>query len=245
MKRLFVPIAPGTTPKDWVLEGDAFHYVARVLRANVGDTLEVFDGHGRSFPARVSAADPTRLSLILDTPTQSQPGREVFVVQGLPKGERLDDVLQKGTELGAAGFLPFSAERSVVQLKGDRAQTRHVRWMRIVTEAAKQCRRADVPAVHPVQTLSLAIDTLPPQTQIWVLDEEETTRSLASVVRVLRAEQPLALVVGPEGGLTRSEVGLLVGRGAQTLTLGGTILRTETAAAAVLAVMGYVDGRWG
>jgi 16S rRNA (uracil1498-N3)-methyltransferase len=169
----------------------------------------------------------------------------VSVLQGLPKGDKLEWVLQKGTELGAAAFHPVDTLRSVVRLEPRRALERTARWTKIVEEAARQCRRNDVPRVHPPASLGEAARALAPGTVLLVLDEEESAVPLGEAFRAAGPGTPVALVVGPEGGLAREEVAALAALGARGVTLGTRILRTETAALAALAVMAHLDGELG
>jgi 16S rRNA (uracil1498-N3)-methyltransferase len=242
--RLFAPV-PETPPTEVVLTGDRRHYLLHVLRLGEGASLEVFDGTGRAFDARVVRVDAQEVRLSLG-PARSAPARRaVSVLQGLPKGDKLEWVLQKGTELGATAFYPVATARSVVKLEPRRAEERTTRWTKIVEEAARQCRRNDVPRVHPPQPLLEAARALGPGTVLLVLDEEESAVPLGEAFRACAPGTPVALVVGPEGGLAREEVAALVTLGARGVSLGARILRTETAALAALAVMAHLDGELG
>jgi 16S rRNA (uracil1498-N3)-methyltransferase len=216
-----------------------------VLRLTEGSALEVFDGTGRAFDARVLGADPQQVRLELGPARSTPPRREVSVLQGLPKGDKLEWVLQKGTELGASAFYPVATARSVVKLEPRRAEERTARWTKIVEEAARQCRRNDVPRVHTPRPLLEAARSLPPGTVLLVLDEEESAVPLGEAFRSCAPQAPVALVVGPEGGLAREEVAELASLGARGVSLGSRILRTETAALAALAVMAHLDGELG
>jgi 16S rRNA (uracil1498-N3)-methyltransferase len=163
-------------------------------------------------------------------------------MQGLPKGDKLELVLQKATELGAASLYPVETARSVVRLEGRRAEERRARWQRIAEEAARQCGRADVPTVEPIAPLLASLEALPPGTRVLVLDEEERTCRLRDA---FVPGTPTALVVGPEGGLAREEVQLLVAKGAIPVSLGRWVLRTDTAALAALAVLRHLEGARG
>ena len=239
MRRLFLPTAHEGKA---TVKGPAFHYLVRVQRLGQGDEVEVFDGKGTSFPAHLVSVDAESATLELRAGRPSPKLTPITVVQGLPKADKLELVLQKGTELGATAFAPFSAERSVVKLEG-KADARQKRWQKIVEEAARQCGRADVPQVEPLRALDAAVKALPEGTRVLVLDEEERAVRLSHAATA--SAGALALVVGPEGGLTRAEVKLLEGRGAQPVTLGPRILRTETAALAALAVLLHLEGELG
>ncbi len=244
MIRLLVPL-PEHAPSEVTLSGDRRHYLLHVLRLAEGDALEVFDGAGRAFDARVAAVEPETVRLTLGEARSTPAARAVHILQGLPKGDKLEWVLQKGTELGAAAFHPVATLRSVVKLDPKRAEDRTSRWMKIVEEAARQCRRNDVPLVHPPRPLVEAARALAPGTLLLVLDEEESAAPLGELFRASAPGTPVALVIGPEGGLAREEVSALQALGARPVTLGRRILRTETAALAALTVMAHLDGALG
>ncbi|WP_257452490.1 16S rRNA (uracil(1498)-N(3))-methyltransferase [Archangium lipolyticum] len=244
MVRLFVPL-PEPTPSEVTLTGERRHYLVHVLRLGEGASLEVFDGAGRSCTARVASVDADAVRLELGEARRSPPRRQVHILQGLPKGDKLEWVLQKGTELGATAFHPVAAARSVVKLEPKRAEERTARWAKIVEEASRQCRRDDVPVVHPPRPLVEAVRALAPDTTLLVLDEEESAVPLGEAFRGSAPGSPVALVVGPEGGLAREEVQALRALGGRPVTLGRLILRTETAALAALAVMMHLDGELG
>lgn len=234
---------PNANEGDVRVEGARLHYLARVLRLVAGDALEVFDGGGRTFDARVTSLNDDVATLTLGAPREAPAPRAVTLVQGLPKGDKLELVLQKGTELGASGFVPAACERSVVKLDGKEEKKRE-RWQRIVEEAARQCGRADVPQVALPGPLVDAVRALGPDVAVLVLDEEEKALPLSTAVAPL-GTRPLALVIGPEGGLSRTEVAALASLGAIPVTLGRLILRTETAGLAALAVLRHLDGLLG
>ena len=208
--------------------------------------MQVFDGKGRTFAARVLSIGTDELELKLAPARIAAQAPPIVLIQGLPKGEKLDWIVQKGTELGVAGIAPVAMRHCVVKLRPPRAQHRHQRWQKIAEEAARQCGRADVPRILPYQPLSDAIRQLSPGTRLLVLDEREPIVRLAQGLASLGdAAVPLALVVGPEGGVDPSEVRELLEAGAVFVSLGRRILRTETAALAALAVVLHVTGDLG
>lgn len=227
------------------VKGPRLHYLRAVLRLREGDALEVFDGRGGAYDATVTRLGAGEARLRLGPRREAAPRRRISVVQGLPKAEKLELVIQKGTELGAAAFAPAFAARSVVKLDASRAQDRTRRWQAIAEEAARQCGRADVPAVHPPRPLVEAVKALG-AARVLVLDEEERASLLREAYAMAAPSEALALVVGPEGGLTREEVAALVAEaGAVPVSLGPLVLRTETAALAALAVLRHLDGELG
>lgn len=246
MVRLHLPL-PAPPPDEVTVEGERFHYLAHVLRVRAGDALELFDGAGTAFAARVEAVEERCARIRLLSSRSAAPGAiPLILIQGLPKGERWEWVLQKGTELGATEFAPALAARSVVKLPKDRAADKVRRWNRIVEEAARQCGANHVPQVRPVRPLVEAARDLPPGTALLVLDEEEREQTLAgAVARLGMPGRPLALAVGPEGGLERAEVKALAAAGGVPVTLGSRTLRTETAALAGLALLLHLRGELG
>ena len=239
MIRVLLPV-PDPAPSLFRVEGERHHYLRRVLRVDEGDEVEVFDGQGRAFSARVAKLEETALELVLGHERREAPVRRVTVVQGLPKGEKLEWVIEKAVELGASAIVPAEAERSVVRLDAARAVRRHERWQKIANEAARQCGRSDVPTVLPLMPMARVREALEPGCVLLVLDEEERARPLSQALPP--SPTPVALVVGPEGGLTREEVAELVSEGGVPVTLGGLILRTETAALAALSALAALWG---
>lgn len=245
MRRVLLTL-PESPPPTVRLEGERFHHLCRVLRSSPGEAVEVFDGRGRAFRSRILSIDEQGAVLQLGPEEPPRPLRRLTVVQGLPKGEKMEAILRHGTELGASAFAPAFSERSLVKLDSRRSAERLRRWTRIVEEAARQCGRAEVPEVLPPRPLAQAVAALAQEARVLVLDEEERKATLSGVFASVReGKEPLALVVGPEGGLARAEVEELRRLGAQPVTLGPRILRTETAALAALSVLLHLDGELG
>jgi 16S rRNA (uracil1498-N3)-methyltransferase len=214
------------------------HYLLDVLRLSAGASLEVFDGLGSRYPARLVSGDRLELgSQVKD----DQGLRRLVLAQALAKGEKMDLVAQKATELGASGLAPFTAARSVVKLDTRRAVERVKRWQRIADEAARQCGRADVPVVSPLGTLAEILEKARFEgAAALVLSEQEKARRLSEAL--LETAGPVVLVVGPEGGFTSEEMEACRTLGARAVTLGRRILRTETAGLVALAVARFLDG---
>jgi 16S rRNA (uracil1498-N3)-methyltransferase len=216
----------------------ARHYLRDVLRLAPGDPVELFDGHGGSWEATVV---PGFVELCLTGPRQEagSHGLAVHLLFALAKGERCELVVQKATELGAERVVPFAAARSVVRLDAARGAERVARWRRIAEEAARQCGRADIPTVAEAAPLASALGAVPPGFQLLVLHREGGvplgTLDLAGAPGV-------AAVVGPEGGLTDEELAACEAAGALRGRLGPRMLRAETAAIAVVAVLQALAG---
>lgn len=226
-----------------VVQGERLHYLTHVLRLQPGATFEVFDGRGLRRTATLERLGAAGAELRLGAPQAGTRGAELTLIQGLPKADKLEWIIQKGTELGISRFAPVLTERSVVKLDAARAQTKRERWQRIAEEAARQCGRSDLPGVDLPSPLAQAASSLPEGTQLLVLDEEERERRLVDALRP--GGGPLALVVGPEGGLSRTEVAQLQASGGCSVTLGPRILRTETASLAAAVILLHLSGELG
>jgi 16S rRNA (uracil1498-N3)-methyltransferase len=213
------------------LTPEARHYVKDVLRLAPGAALELFDGQGGRWDARV---DEGFEALALGPRREgAAPGIAVWIVPALAKGEKMDLVVQKATELGAARVAAFEAERSVVRLEPDRAEERARRWRRIAEEAARQCGRADVPEVATPASLAARLAEAPPGFGTVVFHGA----GAASLASLAPAPGGWIAIVGPEGGLTTAEVAACEAAGASRVSLGPRVLRAETAAIAAVALL--------
>jgi 16S rRNA (uracil1498-N3)-methyltransferase len=213
-----------------LLDEAARHYLHDVLRLQPGAAVEVFDGAGGRWPGTIGPAfDALALGPRGD---DLRAGAPIQLAFALAKGEKVEWVVQKGTELGLSRIVPWEAERSVVRLEGSRAEERTKRWRRIAEEAARQCGRADVPEIRAPATLVELVAELPPGL-LPVLFHGEGG---APVARLPDAPGAVA-IVGPEGGLTPAELGTLERAGAVRASLGPRTLRAETAAVAAAALL--------
>ena len=244
MHRLHLPAAQIHPPLT-VVHGERARYLRDVLRLRPGETLELFDGEGHAWPATVSSfgADEAELKV---GEREERPflGVRVTLVQGLPKGDKFELVLQKAVELGVTRIVPAACERSIVKLEERKAAERVQRWQKIADEAARQCGRADTALVMPVQSLvSFVAQPAAADERRILLDEEERTRRLRD--ELTDAGAHYLFVVGPEGGLSRAEVESARRGGYVPVTLGPRVLRTETVGLAVLSVVQHVLGDFG
>lgn len=242
MARLYLPPERLTTDRV-VLADEAHRYLHRVLRLGPGDQLVVFDGRGQEVEAVIEASGGRETSLRLGARRQ-MPGPRVSVtlLQAIPKGDRMDLLVQKTTELGLRRLCPVVSARSVVQ-PGDGAG-RLRRWRTIAEEAARQCGRADLPVIEAPVPLATALAEATAgggrRLLVW-----EATQG-APLRRALAGdESAVTLLVGPEGGFEASEVEAARQAGFEAVGLGRLILRSETAGlisvALVQAALGELD----
>jgi 16S rRNA (uracil1498-N3)-methyltransferase len=194
-------------------EDDA-RYLTRVLRLPVGAPVVLFDGRGGEYEATIASAGRRRVVLAVGThrPVECESALAITVAQGISRGERMDHVVQKTTELGAAAIVPLVCERGVVRLDEKRAAARLEHWQRVAAGACRQCGRNRLPRIAPITALGRRLT-----------DIEPAGAGMAG---------PVVLLVGPEGGLTEQEAMAASDAGFLPIRLGPRVLRTETAAVA-------------
>ncbi len=230
LRRLHLPTARAGEARA-SLGDDARHYLRDVLRLGPGAAVEVFDGRGGAWEATV--LDGFEAVALGDRRAAPPAPAAVWLLLALAKGEKLDLVVQKATELGVARVVPFAAERSVVRLEPRKGEERAERWRRIAAEAARQCGRADVPEIAAPTALVDALGALPPGFAAFVFHPGGAPLSGA-------APSPAggyAAVIGPEGGLTEAELAACARAGARPASLGPRVLRAETAAIVAVALL--------
>jgi 16S rRNA (uracil1498-N3)-methyltransferase len=235
--RFFVPAATLAT-EPVTITGEALHHLRTVLRLGQGDEVLLLDGTGCCCRVRLEIVGRTQAeATVLARWAETEAPCPLRLLQALPKGDKFELVLQKGTELGITIFQPLHSSRTVTRPES----SRQCRWERIVSEAARQSRRPRRPRLEPVRSLADALATVtePLRLVFW----EASARPLAEV---LPAAPPagVALLVGPEGGFAADEVMAVEAAGFVPAHLGPRILRTETAGLAVTAVLQYLYGDW-
>jgi 16S rRNA (uracil1498-N3)-methyltransferase len=217
--------------------------LAVVLRKIPGEEVRLFDGENRSYRARLESISPDRVEgAILEELKASRLPYRLRLFQGMPKGDKLEWILEKGTELGVAEFIPVVTERSVVRVPSDRIPKKLDRWRKIVLAAAGQCGRSDLPEVRAPLPFAEALALCGPSDLTVLPWEGEEATSLKAALSGKKGGTVLNLFIGPEGGFSVGEVEEARGRGAVTATMGPLILRTETAGIAAAAAVLYEMG---
>ena len=224
------------------LSGAEAKHAATVRRMRSGEGIQLSNGAGLRVIGVVEVALPNQLDVrVTEVVTEALPSPEMVLVQALAKGDRDELAIQAATELGVSTVIPWQADRSVSRWEGPKVAKGVDRWQAIVTEAAKQALRAFFPSVsQPVTTKQLA-QAVSDFELVLVLDPTADA-GLGSVT--LPAAGKLAIVVGPEGGISESELELLEQAGAVRMRLGAEILRTSTAGMAAISVLQQRLGRW-
>lgn len=229
------------------ITGELFRHMARVLRLKTGCEVTLNDPGGQSCPGVITEVGAKELTVRL-TGRPKLAGDDgsprITLFQGLPKGEKLDLVLQKCTELGIAEVITFQAQRSVVKLSSERSSGRRERCVRIVQEAARQSGRSSVPRVELGGELASVLKGSGHTVKL-ILWEGEREQRLREVLGRFSSPESVAVIVGPEGGLTEEEVERARGEGFVPVTLGERILRTETAGLAIVSILQFHWGNLG
>ena len=234
LTRVYVeePLQSGTRCR---IAGSAANHVRRVLRLGVGAAVTLFDGTGGEYAARLESVDKD--SVVVEVGTHAAIEREsplhLTLAQGVSRGERMDWVIQKATELGVRRILPLITLRSVVRLDARQAQRKLQHWRGISIATCEQCGRNRLPQIAAPRELGeFLTDEAAPATQRLVLARTGSAR-----IRELDRLDSITLLVGPEGGLAQEEQSAAIGRGFLSVQLGPRVLRTETAAVAALAAL--------
>jgi 16S rRNA (uracil1498-N3)-methyltransferase len=228
------PLSPGV---ELNLPENAAAHLSRVLRLSVGDDCVLFNGDGHDYLARIVAQDKRGLRVAVSTsqPVDNESPLRIVLLQGVARGEKMDLILQKATELGIAAIAPLWSQRSEVKLDAARAEKRLAHWRGVVGSACEQCGRARVPEVAAPVSLGAALDALPAGGLRLILDPEGEL-ALASL-SMQAADVTVVLAVGPEGGWSPTDREQLRAAGFQGMKLGPRILRTETAGLAAIAAL--------
>lgn len=234
----FFAEAPVPDAGELPLAASDVHHLRDVLRLGPGDEIEVAFA-GEVWIVRLDAVDEGVTGTRIERLPHAAPLPRVTLAQALAKGEKMDTVVRQATELGVLRIVPFAAERSVVRLEPAKAAARTERWRRIAESAAKQAHRADVPQVDEPVALPDLPSALAGTTILVAWEDADGAPGIAAALAAAGAAAPgVSVIIGPEGGLTDGEVALLRDAGATCVSLGPTILRTETAGvvAAALAI---------
>jgi 16S rRNA (uracil1498-N3)-methyltransferase len=225
------------------------HHAVSVLRLSAGAEIAVVEPEGSAWRVRLTESGPDGLVAEKVERLAGSLARRITLVQGVAKGTKVDLVVEKATELNIEAVMPVLTERSVVRLDADKAHGRGERWRRVAHAAAKQSQRTTVPSVADPVPLSEAYQTLATFDIVLLVWEgaSATGRGIGQALDEAAATQAsrIALVVGPEGGLSTEEVYALEASGARAVTLGDTVLRSETAGIVAAALCVYELGGLG
>ncbi len=233
--------APLSSHADVVLEPEPSHHLARVLRLGVGDSVTLFDGCGGEYPGEITAVVKKHVQIHTGEhlPHECESPLAIHLGIAVSRGERMDWIVQKATELGVIALTPLVTEYSGVKLDTERAAKKIQHWQQIAISACEQCGRNRPPVVHAIQPLQPWL-ALTEAERKFVLHHRAHSAGLASMAGAV--PQMAALLIGPEGGLSEAEISAAEQVGYTALRLGPRVLRTETAPLAAIAVL---QAYWG
>jgi len=235
LTRVYVD-APLAAGERVILEGNAASHVSRVLRLRVGEALTLFNGAGGEYAASIDAARSGRLTVAVGEPraVERESPLTLTLAQGVSRGERMDLVVQKATELGVSGIVPLFTERSVVRLGAQQAERKLNHWRAIAIAACEQSGRNRLPKVAPPLSLADLLRSGADREGGRLLLSPGATSRLDALPHPATS---VTVLIGPEGGLTDAEQEAAVAAGFLPVRLGPRVLRTETAAIAALALL--------
>jgi 16S rRNA (uracil1498-N3)-methyltransferase len=247
MRRFFIEPFAATGPTAVLSKTDSKH-ISSVLRLKSGTGIVLFDGTGTEYEAEIVSASPDRVSvsLLKRIASNSESPVSITVAQGFLKEKKMDDLIRGLTELGINRWMPFFAERSVPRPSAQRLSTRTDRWRTIAREALKQCRRSRLPEILPAGSLNDVI-ALSVESELKIAFWEKAVESIPAVLNSETGEvhRRIFILLGPEGGLTDTEIQSAATAGFKAVTLGPRILRAETATVAACSLIQFLLGDLG
>jgi len=228
-----------------IIDGDLYRHMVKVLRLQTGDEVVLCNGEGIDFNATIIEIGKRNLSLeISASPAQASTQSihpSLTLIQGLPKGDKFDFIIQKATELGIKSIVAFPAAHSVVKIDWAQTENRISRWEKIAKEAARQSERASIPTITLAKNLDAALHDAIDSVKL-LLWERESHCHLRETLSMHVKPSSIALLVGPEGGFSAPEVSVAKTQGFMPVSLGSRILRTETASIAMISILQF---QWG
>jgi len=242
MARFYVP-QPRIEKGMLRVEGNEVRHIRRVLRLKTGDEIVIFNGSAKEYEGTIVEEGPSSVMIKIQNiyPSKRESRMEITLAQSVLKGEKMDLLIQKATELGVKAIVPFFSSRSVPLLEKSARLKRCHRWERIAIEASKQCGRGIIPNIEPLRDYSEMLQTASPDSLRLILWEREGAR-LKEVLGGPKEKLKVFFIIGPEGGLSQEEVSHAKEKGFIPVTYGERILRSETASLCLLSILQY---EWG
>ncbi|WP_010531037.1 16S rRNA (uracil(1498)-N(3))-methyltransferase [Lentibacillus jeotgali] len=244
MQRYFIP-SENWIGNQVIITGEDTHHIIRVMRSRLGDEVICNHTDGNAAVCRITAIEKDKVYTVISEwlEESAEPPIEVTIAQGLPKSDKMEFVLQKGTEMGAASFIPVQADRSVVVWDDKKADKKMKRYSKIIKEASEQSHRNKIPSIDTVtSTTDLAKNSNDYQIKLFAYEEQAKVEMFQSFGRSVSRMSPgdrVLIVIGPEGGFSGQEVEVLKQNEFLPVRLGPRILRSETAALYALASISY------
>ncbi|WP_405731947.1 16S rRNA (uracil(1498)-N(3))-methyltransferase [Anaerovibrio slackiae] len=248
MRRIFIK---ALLQEELVITGGDAHHLGRVMRAKAGDRILVADDQGKVGEYELTGFTESSVSmkLVQQVEERTESPVEIVLAQCLPKGDKLDLIVQKATELGVNVIVPLVSDNCVVRYDGKKAKAKQEKWQKIADEAGKQCGRSRLPVVMPVQTFKAWLREAAAEqgdaVAVCMCYENELQQGMKDFLQGQRAAKRFVVIIGPEGGFSLAEAALAKELGIASVSLGTRILRAETAAISAAAVIQYENGDLG
>lgn len=227
-------------------EGPARHLV-RVLRLDAGAVIRVFDGEGHEFEAVIDSVrrDEVTVRIGAEVANDLESPLSITLLQGVARGDKMDTILQKATELGVSRIVPLLLARSTVKLGADGIARRHEHWLGVIASACEQCGRSRLPRLEPAAQLEAALETGDDGLKL-LLSPDASAASLPALLSAYpqAAQHGVCLLAGPEGGFDANEIAQAMASGYKPARLGPRVLRTETAGIAAITAVQVTAGDW-
>lgn len=229
MQRYFVNQENITEELVTITGEDVFH-ISKVLRGRAGDKIICCNGTGLDCLAEITEIEASKVTarILHFLEDNREPQIQLVLAQALPKSDKMELIIQKGTEIGVSAFLPFTSERTIVQLNDKKEQKRGERWRKIAKEAAEQSHRSIIPELLPTVSFKELLRLVNQQLSLFAYENERTS-TLYKALENQKNPTKILLIIGPEGGFTEKEAADIQASGAISVSLGKRILRTETA----------------
>lgn len=228
--------------------GEDVNHIKNVLRCKIGEQIEICSKQtNKAYLCEVSnIKECIETKILQELENNKEANLHINIVQGLPKSDKMELIIQKGTELGVKEFTPLALKRCVVKIDSKDEEKKILRWQKQAEVAAKQCGRDVIPKVNKIHNINTILDLLKEYDLVLVAYENEDKNTLKNELeKVKNSNAKIAIIIGPEGGLEETEVSKLKENGAKIITLGNRILRTETVAMAVTSILMYELGDLG
>ena len=243
MRRFFLPTSH-LHDSQAVIDGMEFHHLRHVLRLQVGDGILLCDEHGTEYQGTITTLSPTNAEVNITHKTPATPRFSLTLAQGLLKGQKMDLVIEKTTELGVTRIVPLITKFTVARLREGHHQDRLQRWHRIAQSAAKQSG-SPVPHLAPPQSLADFLHSVPDTIPTLPLHEKEHRATLKHFAERRPGLSALYVIVGTEGGFADEEVAQARQAGCHILSLGSHVLRAETASLVAVSLCQFLWGTIG
>ena len=243
MSRFFV--TPDSVKNGKIYAGkEESHHIADIMRLKEGDEVTVFDGSGKEYTGRIESIRNKNVIIGVDKVAVTTPksSAEISLAQTLIKKDKIDYIVEKATELGVSEIIPIETKRAVVRPGESRKEHKLERWHKIAIEAAKQCGRTDLPCIKEIRQFEDLLKDFCKYDGVIMPCLTEKTISLKDAVSRLKDSKKILLMIGPEGDFTPAEIARAEENGALLVSLGGLVLRSDTAAVATLAMLNYALG---